>query len=78
MVMNEPMYELMLGNSTAVRKVPDPEWKMEAGAVFLRKRFKQRQTWDRNRKQQLQEVLCKRKLYSKEIEIIERLKYEQL
>ena len=44
MVMNEPMYELILGNSTAVRKVPDPEWKMEAGAVFLRKRFKQRQT----------------------------------
>ena len=36
MVMNEPMYELILGNSTAVRKVPDPEWKMEAGAVFLR------------------------------------------
>ena len=51
MVMNEPMYELILGNSTAVRKVPDPEWKMEAGAVFLRKKFKQRQMWDRNRKQ---------------------------
>ena len=28
--------------------------------------------------EQLQKVLCKRKLYSKEIEIIERLKYEQL
>ena len=51
MVMNEPMYELILGNLTAVRKVPDPEWRMEAGAVFLRDRFKQRQTWDRNRKQ---------------------------
>ena len=51
MVMNEPMYELILGNLTAVRKVPGPEWRMEAGAVFLRDRFKQRQTWDRNRKQ---------------------------
>ena len=80
MVMNDPMYELILGNSTAVRKVPDPEWRMDRGWGGIPKKEIQAKTntGQKQKTEQLQKVLCKQKWCYKDLEIIERLKYEQV
>ena len=40
MVMDNPIYDLILGNIPTVRKLPDPAWRMEAGAVFTRRKLR--------------------------------------
>ena len=44
MVMDNPVYDLILGNIPTVRKLPDPAWRMEAGAVFTRRKLRDKTT----------------------------------